>query len=100
MTRSENLKHAWKNKLFDRKKRIRIASKKGRERSNPIYSIDLCTLEITEFKGMWQVKEFGYERGCIYRVLNGKQTHHQNKFWSRDVEILKEIYTNHFKGAR
>ena len=52
VTRSENLKHAWDNELFDREKRRNIAKRIALNNRNiyKVYRYDVKTKEIKEYE--------------------------------------------------
>ena len=88
VTRSENIKHAWKNNLFDREKRVAIATKNSRERSRKVFCKDIKTKDVETFKGIWEAEKKGYSRACIYNVISGNLYTHKGKVWSKEKEKL------------
>ena len=83
VTRSENIKHAWDNNFYSRKKRALISRINARKLANPIYCYNRERNLTIKFKGIWEAEERGYCRREIHRCLSGKKSFYKKLEWFR-----------------
>ena len=89
VTRSENLKHAWDNELFDREKRRNIARIIALNNRNiyKVYRYDVKTKEIKEYEKI-QDTFSEFERTSVYSsIKNGKQ--YKGYIFSKNKDFSK-----------